>query len=295
MSKLKQEHYDLYQELTSLSQLLDEYQAWFYKAEAGINPPMPKLFVESMHILPEQDISEKMRRDLEELKDQHDKLEILSVKLSISNSSSEKDEFFNLFRMFMKGLQKNCQALILEEWGLDVLTGLKNKRALFAELSQEMERLARHGQAFSLAFVRIDEFEKPYNQLSLEKSDELIKSAAVFIRNSLRSFDGAYSLGHGEFALSLKQADILGGQKALERLSNELDKADLSYTIDGQQVMMTMSCCVSSPLPDDDLTQLLDNLRYDLSRHKKSRGSVMTYHELSPLQQFVKTGKTSSE
>jgi diguanylate cyclase (GGDEF)-like protein len=154
-----------------------------------------------------------------------------------------------------------------------------------------MERLSRHGQSFSLALVVIDDFDEILKALGRDEADQVIKRAAGFVRTSLRSFDGAYNMGHGEFVLSLKQASISGGQKALERLRDELEKSDVTYRIDTQYKKITMSCCVAEPLPDDDLHLLLGNLRADLGMQEKEAGTVLTYFEMSPLQQFVKTGQ----
>jgi diguanylate cyclase (GGDEF)-like protein len=195
----------------------------------------------------------------------------------------------------MQGVQKTCQSLILEEWGLDVLTGLKNRRAMLSELGQEMERLSRHGQSFSLALACIDDFATIVNVLGDEQAGALVKRVATLVRRSLRSFDGAYNIGGGKFVLSLKLADLNGGQKALTRLRDELEKADISFEVGGRRGKLTMSCCVAEPLPNDHLQTLLDSLHSDLKSYEREAGTVMTYFEMSPLQQFVRSGTGKSE
>lgn len=307
MPRMHDHTYDLYEELGALGTLLYDYHGWHTAVMENVCypndinrsvPDMPSLFIESLKSIPQEDISKQTRAALKMLDEQHHMLDAIASELI--DASKAKDpkahaqftNFSELFREFMKGLQKTCQSLILEEWGLDVLTGLKNKRAMYAELSQEMERLSRHGQAFSLAIARIDDYEEIRINFGDEEADKITKQAAGFVRSALRSFDGAYNVGNGEFVLSLKQASIVGGQKALERLRIELENANVTYNLGGVDCRLSMSCCVAEPLPEDDLEQLLEGLRKDLSGHKADEGAVLTYIEMSPLQQFVKTGKT---
>lgn len=310
MSKSHDSSYDLYEELGSLSKVLAEYQAWFVSvteracfgdvSKKGDVLKMPSLFVESVTALPEPEYTDITKGELEVLHLQHHNIENLAQKLVETSAPGYLPDheifhkFSEQFQDFIKGLQKTCQSLILEEWGLDVLTGLKNKRAMNAELKQEMERLSRHGQAFSLALVQVDDFHDIFEKQGRDEADRLLKKAASHIAASLRSFDGAYNIGNGEFVLSLKQAGLNGGQKAIERVCNELEYQDVSFFVEGQKKQITMSCCVSEPLAEDDLQILLTNMRTDLETHKnhsRESGTVLAYFEMSPLQQFMKSGQ----
>ena len=294
-------NYDLYVELASLSQLLDDYQQWYAAvldqacyAEAAPNralPAAPSLFIESLSAMPEHDLGGAHRAELNALDQQHHTLQAIAAALTKANTHQNFLKFTDEFRAFIRGLQKTCQSLILEEWGLDILTGLKNKRAMGFELSREMERLARHGQPFALSLVRIDNFKSYQSKYDPLQTDMLTKRAAGFISASLRSFDDAYTLGNGEFILCLKQAGINGGQKAMERLRAELDKQNLTGFLAIEQDKLTMSCCVAEPLPDDNVIQLIDNLRSDLEANSNDPATVLTYFELSPLQKFVNSGQ----
>lgn len=301
---MAQTAYDLYEELGSLNALLESYHGWFfsvlnrviYPAEyAGSDElPIPSLFVETLVAMSGADMAMQEASRLRELDALHHRLEELAEKLVAAASSGagipghgEFDKFTGCFKVFINGIQKTCQNLILEEWGLDVLTGLKNIRVMEKELAQEMERLSRHGRSFSLALARIDDFDE-IEALGPREADQYIKRVALFIGRSLRSFDAAYRLDRQNFIMALKQADIIGGKKALERLRNELERADISYRgRDGAKRPLTMSCCVAEPLPEDSIPVLIDDLRKDLDTQGREPGVVLTYYEVSPLQRFM--------
>jgi len=51
----------------------------------------------------------------------------------------------------------------------------------------------------------------------------------------------------------------------------------------------SLSCCVAEPLPNDNLDNLLANMRNDLDTTDKNEDAVLEYYELSPLQRYIKT------
>ncbi|MCC6597309.1 MAG: diguanylate cyclase [Alphaproteobacteria bacterium] len=299
--------YDLYEELGSLNTLLGAYHDWFFNvlncalyAKDNAGPaisPIPGLFVETLGSMIVETDGEVQEVDIvRKLEAQHHELEACAKDIYNTGTlnPAKFDEFTNLFKTFISGIQKSCQNLILEEWGLDVLTGLKNSRIMVQELSQEMERLSRHGLSFSLVLARIDDFQELKKTLGQAEADRYLKMIASFIRRSLRSFDTAYRFDGHHFVMALKQADLLGGKKAIERLGDQLEKSGIKYEVAGEKRMLTMSCCVSEPLPDDKILKLLEDLGKDLDTQAKEFGVVLTYHEVSPLQRFIQTGQKNT-
>jgi len=300
--------YDLQHELESLNTVLAEYHGWFFDVlqrvfyfdarKSDKEPLIPSLFVESLNDLNAEgleDFSASSLRKVSAL--HHDLQDMASHMLQAVRagqkpvSAAEFEKFSALFKTFMSSLQKTCQNHILEEWGLDVLTGLKNKHAILIEIAQEMERLARQGRSFSIALARIDNLPQIDLLLGWEEGNRFIKMVAKFIDSSLRIYDAAYRLDRQHFILVLKQSDLTGGQRALERLRDQMDAAGQVYTLNGVEMPLTMSCCVAMPLADDDIAHLIEDLQKDLGMHVREQGAVLTYYEMSPLQRFIKTQK----
>ncbi len=303
------EKYDLQQELSSLNDLLVDYHSWFFsvlkqalypdQASRRLVLSMPSLFVESLKGMEDEDgaLDSAMANSLTHLKDTHHRLQeaaqdILAEVERTKQPLEQKifENFSELFKVFVNGMQKACQNHILEEWGLDILTALKSRHVMIQEISQEMERVARQGRSFAIALARIDHFKEIDQALGRHEGDRLIKLVADFIGRSLRIFDTAYRLDRDHFILLLKQSDLMGGQKALERLRDQLEKSEETYVIDGEVRPLTMSCCVAMPAAEDNIQYLLEDLRKDLDTQVREKGAVLAYYEMSPLQRFMKTG-----
>lgn len=294
--------YTIDDKLTVLNAMLDEYCAWFIEVTKAIayeggqdkikNPSSFTKWVEKVDF-EAINVDGRYLAQRDQLATLHTALlmdaDALLKKAPVPRDAYEK--FSALFRSFISGAQALCRNVVLEEWGLDVLTGLKNKKILRADLDLEMERLGREGQSFAIGLVRINHFEELLDHPDKNLADQLLKKVAGLILSSLRPFDDAYRLEAGHYFLTLKQSDANGGHSAMERLRNALEDADVSYDVNGEKKILTLACCVASPFPEDDVSTLMDNLYTDLEKQSKEQGAVLTYQEISPLERFAKTGK----
>lgn len=176
---------------------------------------------------------------------------------------------------------------ILEDGGLDSLTGVRNWRQLRKDMKKELDRLERSGKSFTVALTRIDQYEEIIREYSVAEAREYLKIVAGLMKQSLRTFDDAYRTQDDKFALCLRQADITGGISALERLKELLEERDEVLKLGGRKVNLTLSCCVAEPVPENDVDEILRNLTDDLDNMKNSTGTVLEYFETSPLQKFI--------
>lgn len=289
---------NLNEKLGTLSAILDEYLAWvngvtrsvFYEAET---PQEPKSFIEWLEACSIEpiNIDGQYLDQKEGLLKRHKQLISDAGALGTKPEAEAFAQFVAAAQDYISDLRCFGQAIALEEWGLDVLTGLKNNAVVKKDLAIEMERLSREGYPFCVGLARIDEFEQIQKALGHDTANEMVKTVAGLVQQSLRSYDDAYRISRDHYIMCLKQSDIVGGQKALERLRDILEKAGEVYEIDGQERPLSLSCCVAAPLPGDDIDDLLDNLNVDLDTQIKDAGSVLTYQELSPLQRFIQKEK----
>lgn len=197
--------------------------------------------------------------------------------------------YSNAFEVFNVEVCSFRQSVFFEERGYDQLSGLKNEKMMRQELRTELERLSRHGQNFSLALAQIDDFEVIKEHCAESEIYEYIKMAGDAVIECLRPFDDAYYAGENEFILCLKQTDVSGGVKAFQRFEEYLEGRKMMYEVDGESRMLSMSCCVAEPLADDDIDDLLDNLRKDIGSIEQTQGTAFAYHEMSPLQRYIKS------
>lgn len=193
------------------------------------------------------------------------------------------------FMIFVRRLEKD---ILTEGSGFDSFTGLRHKAMLTTDVKRELDRLARQGKNFCLSLARIDNFVMLQKNTKPDELTAYIKLVADLVKLSIRSFDDAYHMGNGEFTLCLKQTDVTGGISALERLRRELERQKITFrNDDGHEVPLSMSCCIAEPVQGDDVITLLSDLRDDLQTAEELKtDTVLKYHELSPLQRFVKDG-----
>ncbi len=86
---------------------------------------------------------------------------------------------------------------------LDPLTGLRNRRAMEAELEIAVVRHHREGQLFGLAMLDLDHFKRINDQHGHEAGDNVLVDFAKLLLQHSRKADRCYRFGGEEFVLLL--------------------------------------------------------------------------------------------
>ena len=208
----------------------------------------------------------------------------------VKPSFNDFKKILTIYEEFLLYIRRLEKEIFLDGSGFDAFTGLRSKSLIFDDIKRELQRLARQGKAFCVAMIKIDDFDFIQKNVQQDESDGYLKLIASLIKLSIRSFDDAYYIGGDAFVLCLKQADVSGGVSALERLRKELERQDVRLKTDGNSdAALSMSCCIAEPVVGDDAGDLIENLHLDLSSVEcKKSGSVLEYHELSPLQRYIR-------
>lgn len=294
-------NYDVDTSLKALSPVREEHTEWYSNVmrkafypetlEADYTVKKPEAFLYWLREAGDTDLISKTT--IARMKKIHDDLHAAGDQFIAASVVGNKPPalLFNkltmLFEEFINHLSRLELDCMLENSGLDPLTGLRSKSVMIKDLERELERLARHGKPFIIAMTRIDDFEKIVASQGEAHARGYLKLVADLIKNSLRSFDDAYASGRDEFVLCLKQSDIPGGVKALERLRTLLEERDVVVKLDGNEIPLTLSCCIAEPVAGDLVEDLLAGLRKDLKEAQKDAGQVLQYYEMSPLQRYV--------
>ena len=127
----------------------------------------------------------------------------------------------------------------------DVLTSLFNRRYFMQRLSEEFERVNRHGNALSVLIFDLDHFKNINDTFGHDIGDHVLESVATVTRQIKRIADVACRLGGEEFALLLPETDKAGAIKVAQRLRQGIEEFPYAKCT-GKDVNVTASFGVAA-------------------------------------------------
>ena len=177
--------------------------------------------------------------------------------------------FFLLFATLLFALRA---ALLREKAAsrVDVLTQISNRRA-FSEMAEaEIERVARYGGRFTVAYLDLDDFKQVNDRYGHETGDRVLVQTAQAIRRSLRVNDIVARLGGDEFIVLLPQTEPSDAEAVLRKL-----EAQLSDVMRQGQWPVTVSIGAATfekpPVSVEQMVEVVDGLMYSAKASGKAR------------------------
>ena len=125
---------------------------------------------------------------------------------------------------------------------IDELTGMLNRSALVARVSELTQLSQLTGETVGLIICDIDRFKAINDRFGHARGDESLRELAGLIRKRLRAYDLAYRLGGEEFVILLPGASLSDAAAIAESLRLAVVQAD---PIDGE-IKLTISCGVAA-------------------------------------------------
>lgn len=164
---------------------------------------------------------------------------------------------------------------VAEEQALtDTLTGLRNRRALAAEL----ERALQHRQDFGLMHLDLDHFKTVNDTYGHAIGDGLLREVAKVLRSETRAGDTVARTGGDEFVILLPD---LGGSADLLQIAHRINNR-LSLPLDcgGQSCRVTVSIglTVSSAYTRPSAEELLNDADHALYAAKREGRGCTRVH-----------------
>lgn len=114
----------------------------------------------------------------------------------------------------------------------DDLTGLFNRRALFAIGQKQLEIAGLQSSPLSVVMVDIDDFKQINDRHGHEVGDNILKVFAERLKHRVRLSDCVARYGGDEFCILLYLTNSLGAQERMEEIKEELEAETLYRELD---------------------------------------------------------------
>jgi diguanylate cyclase (GGDEF)-like protein len=159
----------------------------------------------------------------------------------------------------------------------DQLTGLANRLGFAEHLERELARAARHGRAFAVFLVDLDNFKYFNDTLGHGAGDDLLAAAAARLEGELRAGDVVARISGDEFAGLLHDTGAEGAAAFAERLCAAVRSRPLVAGMPGQ-VTVSVGIAVVDPLAGlaswEEALARADTAMYAAKEHGRDRWSL---------------------
>jgi diguanylate cyclase (GGDEF)-like protein len=153
---------------------------------------------------------------------------------------------------------------------LDPLTRLPNRRSFFELAEAEIERMARYGGRFSVAYMDLDNFKAVNDRDGHATGDRVLVLTAETLRKSLRANDVVARIGGDEFLLLLPET----GAREAEAVFRKLREKLTAVMREGDwPVTFSVGAATFEKVPEsaDQMVHLVDELMYSAKAGGKDR------------------------
>ncbi len=164
----------------------------------------------------------------------------------------------------------------------DSLTGIANRRCLYARAEEEMARCRRHGLPLSLLAIDLDHFKYVNDQYGHQVGDQVLQTFAHCSQFELRAEDLIARTGGEEFCVLLPDTDVEAAYAAAERIRMHL--LHCCVDPDNPELRITASFGVATLRADDrrfgSLYSRADHGLY--SAKQQGRNQTVVQHDDPP-------------
>jgi two-component system cell cycle response regulator len=127
----------------------------------------------------------------------------------------------------------------------DELTGLYNRRYLFAHLDELITRISGEGANVALLIFDIDHFKRVNDTYGHPSGDEVLRQIARRAQDSVRCDDLVARLGGEEFAVVMPETDLSIAAAVANRLRLEVASKPFTLPADAGRINVTVSIGVT--------------------------------------------------
>jgi len=163
----------------------------------------------------------------------------------------------------------------------DTLTGLCNRRALYAHLEREFNRSRRYGNPFSVLMLDIDHFKSVNDTWGHAVGDRVLVTVSSILKNTVRKTDFVGRYGGEEFLIVAPETPHAAGAVLGERIRRAVEEG--TSQVEGQPrvtISIGVACSeIVSVGASEDLVQLADAGLYQAKDGGRNRCVVVDGNE----------------
>jgi diguanylate cyclase len=148
----------------------------------------------------------------------------------------------------------------------DELTGLYNRRHMQDLLGHERSRAERLNYPWCIALLDLDHFKQVNDRHGHGVGDEVLRSAALLIKDGLRESDQVARWGGEEFLIMFPDTSCQEAEQVLSRIRRAMAQAMLSRTV--PDLTGTFSAGVTAMEGDEPLPRMIDRADQALYKAK---------------------------
>jgi len=169
--------------------------------------------------------------------------------------------------------QRILQRQLEKQARTDPLTRLYNRFFFDEVLAREISRSKRYGLPLSLMMIDLDNLKETNDRFGHAAGDELLKSTADLLRETVRKADVAARWGGDEFVVLLPHTAEEGAANIARRIGVASHGRKVNW--EGRSILLSLSLGTATARDEkcDDLIKAADTKMYDAKQTKRTRAS----------------------
>ncbi|HKC61553.1 MAG TPA: GGDEF domain-containing protein [Myxococcales bacterium] len=169
-------------------------------------------------------------------------------------------------------VEVNYQRRLAEIALRDPLTGVYNRRHFGERLTSEFAASRRYSRPLSLVLLDVDHLNRVNEAHGRPAGDEVLRGVAQVLQGVIRGADVVARVGGDEFAILLRETELLGAQTLAERLRQSIEEMRTHF--EGKEIAVTATFGIAVDAPshkreNEQPRHLVDHAERAMERQKE--------------------------